>query len=44
MVVDYYLVIIKIKHAANPMNETTIDYEKPFADLNSFIKQLKVLK
>jgi hypothetical protein len=44
MVVDDYLVIIKIKHAANPMNETTIDYEKPFADLNSFIKQLRVLK
>lgn len=44
MVADDHLVIIKIRHAANPMNEPTIDYEKPFADLNSYIKQLKFLK
>jgi hypothetical protein len=44
MVVDDQLVIIKIKHAANPMNENTIDYEKPFAELNRNIKQLRALK
>jgi hypothetical protein len=44
MVIDDHLVIIKIKHAVNPMNESTIDYEKSFADLNSYIKQLKSLK
>jgi hypothetical protein len=44
MVVDSYLVIIEIKHSANPMETPVLDGEKSFMDLNSNIKQLKVLK
>jgi len=44
MVVNGYLVIIKIKHVANPMDTPVLDNKKPFEDLYNYLKQLKVLK
>ena len=44
MVVNDYLVVIKIKHVANPMNEPALDSKSSFMDLNSSLRQLKVLE
>lgn len=44
MVVNDHLVIIKVRHVANPMNEPMFDAEQTFTDLNSNLKQIKVLK
>jgi hypothetical protein len=43
MVVNDKIVVIKIKHAINPMYNPEFDYKKSFADLNSYIKELKLL-
>lgn len=43
MVVNDHVVVIKIKHVANPAEEPALDIEKPFMDLNSELKQLQVL-
>lgn len=43
MVVGDHLVVIKIKHVANPMNEPALDNEAPFTELDNYLKQLKVL-
>ena len=37
------IIVIKIKHVANPMNDTTLEMDKAFADLDAYIKQIKLL-
>lgn len=44
MVMSNHLVVVKIKHAINPMNEPVIDIDRPFADLDSYLRRTKILK
>jgi hypothetical protein len=37
------VVVIKIKHVANPMDTPVLEADKPFSDLNTYLEQLKFL-